>query len=229
MPFSLTRFLDHTQRHITVGRTPLDEWSARRRDLYLTTHNTHNRQRSMPQVGFKPTISEGERPQTYALDRKATGTGRLIYIYIWFHQYDDRLLGIGAIITVLTVIQWWRDVTREGTYQGLHTKIVTKGLRWGIILFNIEFIQNPPELAQNLNTSRCLSCRIPGSDYTEGCSRVSYQHLHHGHELGRASEIDRSTLLPVRDPDFTLITVWNDVILFRHYNIYTRLRLNPIK
>jgi hypothetical protein len=24
----------------TVGRTPLDEWSARRRDLYLTTHNT---------------------------------------------------------------------------------------------------------------------------------------------------------------------------------------------
>ena len=31
-------FLDHTQRRSTVGRTPLDEWSARRRDLYLTTH-----------------------------------------------------------------------------------------------------------------------------------------------------------------------------------------------
>jgi len=27
----------------TLGRTPLDEWSARRRDLYLTTHNIHNR------------------------------------------------------------------------------------------------------------------------------------------------------------------------------------------
>jgi hypothetical protein len=37
-------FLDHTQRRTTVGRTPLDEWSARCRDLYLTTHNTHNRQ-----------------------------------------------------------------------------------------------------------------------------------------------------------------------------------------
>ena len=37
-------FLDHTQRHTTVGRTPLDEWSALRRDLYLTTHDTHNRQ-----------------------------------------------------------------------------------------------------------------------------------------------------------------------------------------
>ena len=32
--------LDHTQRHTTVGRTPLDEWSVRRRDLYLTSHNT---------------------------------------------------------------------------------------------------------------------------------------------------------------------------------------------
>jgi hypothetical protein len=29
----------------------------------------------MPPVGFEPTISEGERPQTYALDRAAIGTG----------------------------------------------------------------------------------------------------------------------------------------------------------
>ena len=72
---SFTRFLDHPQRRTTVGMTPLDEWSARRRDLYLTTHNTHNRQTSMPLVGFEPTISAGERPQTYALDRAATGIG----------------------------------------------------------------------------------------------------------------------------------------------------------
>jgi hypothetical protein len=50
-------FLDHTQRRATFGRTPLDEWSARRRDLYLTTHNTHHRQTSMPPVGFEPTIA----------------------------------------------------------------------------------------------------------------------------------------------------------------------------
>ena len=31
----------------------------------------------MPPVGFEPTISAGERPQTYALDRAATGTGGL--------------------------------------------------------------------------------------------------------------------------------------------------------
>ena len=31
----------------------------------------------MPPVGFEPTISASERPQTYALDRAATGTGML--------------------------------------------------------------------------------------------------------------------------------------------------------
>jgi hypothetical protein len=54
-------FLNHTQRRSTVGRTPLDERSARRRDLYLTTHDTHNRQISMPLVGVEPTNSVGER------------------------------------------------------------------------------------------------------------------------------------------------------------------------
>jgi len=77
---SFTRFLDHTQRRTTVGRDPLDERSARRRDLYLTTHNTHNRQTSMPPVAFEPTISAGERPQPYALDRAATGTGIQLHV-----------------------------------------------------------------------------------------------------------------------------------------------------
>ena len=79
---SFTRFLDHTQRRTTVNRTPLDEWSARHRDLYLTTHNSHNRQTSMPPVGFEPTISAGEQPQTYALDRAATGTGALHFTFL---------------------------------------------------------------------------------------------------------------------------------------------------
>ena len=61
MKHPFVMFLDHTQRRSTVGSTPLDEWSARRRDLYLTTHDTHNRQIPMPPVGFEPTISAGKR------------------------------------------------------------------------------------------------------------------------------------------------------------------------
>ena len=53
---SFTRFLDHTQRRTTAGRTPLVEWLACRRDLYLTTHNTHNRQTPMPPSGIRTQI-----------------------------------------------------------------------------------------------------------------------------------------------------------------------------
>jgi hypothetical protein len=40
-PSPHTRFLNHI-RSATVARTSLDEWSARRRDFYLTTHKQTN-------------------------------------------------------------------------------------------------------------------------------------------------------------------------------------------
>jgi len=42
----------------------------------LPDNTQHSQQTSMPPLGFEPTISAGERPQTYALDRAASGTGR---------------------------------------------------------------------------------------------------------------------------------------------------------
>ena len=62
-----------TFRHTTVGRTLLDEWSACRRDLYLTTHNINNIHTSTFPAGFEPAIPVSERPQTRALDRVAIG------------------------------------------------------------------------------------------------------------------------------------------------------------
>nr|YP_010155762.1 cytochrome c oxidase subunit III [Conwentzia sinica]QQY84953.1 cytochrome c oxidase subunit III [Conwentzia sinica] len=53
----------------------------------------------------------------------------------WFHNYETTLLFVGLYILLLTMIQWWRDITREGTYQGMHTMYVETGLRWGMILF----------------------------------------------------------------------------------------------
>ena len=42
-------------------------------------------------VGFEPTVSAGERPQTYSLDRAATGTGRtkqsVIKISVFYLQF----------------------------------------------------------------------------------------------------------------------------------------------
>nr|AXS66393.1 cytochrome c oxidase subunit 3 [Cucujoidea sp. 13 KM-2017] len=53
----------------------------------------------------------------------------------WFHYYTSSLFILGSIITMMIMYQWWRDVTREGTFQGHHTYMVTMGLRLGMILF----------------------------------------------------------------------------------------------
>nr|QUB07129.1 cytochrome c oxidase subunit 3 [Chrysochus chinensis] len=58
----------------------------------------------------------------------------------WFHFYTTNLFIIGLIINLLVMIQWWRDVTRESTFQGLHTLKVAQGLRWGMILFIVSEI-----------------------------------------------------------------------------------------
>jgi hypothetical protein len=74
MASSFLRFLDYTRGRTIVGRTHLDERSARRGDLYLTTHNIHNKYplpgrdsklQSQQACGRRPT------PQT----AWATGTG----------------------------------------------------------------------------------------------------------------------------------------------------------
>nr|YP_003345027.2 cytochrome c oxidase subunit III [Pseudotrapelus sinaitus] len=54
---------------------------------------------------------------------------------MWMHTKSTESLSIGLLTMMLTSYQWWRDIVREGTYQGHHTKIVQNGLRYGMILF----------------------------------------------------------------------------------------------
>nr|WIM00505.1 cytochrome c oxidase subunit III [Stichophthalma camadeva] len=58
----------------------------------------------------------------------------------WLHNFNFYLLILGYIIVILSSYQWWRDICRESTYQGLHTLLVSNGLRWGMILFIISEI-----------------------------------------------------------------------------------------
>nr|AYN73591.1 cytochrome c oxidase subunit III [Pogoniulus bilineatus] len=56
-------------------------------------------------------------------------------LIMWFHFNSSNLLTLGLLATTLVMIQWWRDIVREGTFQGHHTPTVQKGLRLGMILF----------------------------------------------------------------------------------------------
>nr|UBI43114.1 cytochrome c oxidase subunit 3 [Proisotoma minuta] len=76
-------------------------------------------------------VDQSPWPLTGALAALTMTSG----IVKWFQEFNMNLFLLGASILILTCIQWWRDVSREGAYQGLHTMIVMKGLRWGMILF----------------------------------------------------------------------------------------------
>nr|ATD53068.1 cytochrome c oxidase subunit III [Paphnutius ruficeps]ATV98861.1 cytochrome c oxidase subunit III [Paphnutius sp. EMHAU-15062703] len=54
---------------------------------------------------------------------------------MWFHQYNIYLLVVGFLIIITTMFQWWRDVVRESTLQGLHTSSVVIMMSWGMMLF----------------------------------------------------------------------------------------------
>ena len=118
MTSSILRFLDHTQRPTTVGRTPLDEWSARRRDLYLTTHNNHNRQTPMPPVGFEPTIPASEWPQIYAFDRSTTETAHRLGL-----EYTNYMILLGLIQMEIIIYLGRFRVRKQTEY-----------LEWNIII-----------------------------------------------------------------------------------------------
>jgi len=68
----------HVAHTYILGRPPPDQESALRRDLELTTHNSHNRRTSMPPAEFEPAIPANEWPQTARSLRSALKTEQII-------------------------------------------------------------------------------------------------------------------------------------------------------
>jgi hypothetical protein len=72
--------LDHTQTHTTVDRTPLDEGSARRRDVYLTTQTLTRNKHSYLQWD-----SNLRSQQT--LRRRPTPLGSAVDLYMSLNSF----------------------------------------------------------------------------------------------------------------------------------------------
>nr|APD51400.1 cytochrome c oxidase subunit 3 [Pelargonium citronellum]QPK67092.1 cytochrome c oxidase subunit 3 [Pelargonium nanum]QPK67094.1 cytochrome c oxidase subunit 3 [Pelargonium fulgidum] len=77
-------------------------------------------------------------PISGSLGALATTVGGAMYMHSF--QNGEKLLIIGIISLIYTMFVWWRDVTRESTLEGHHTKVVQLGLRYGFILFIVSEI-----------------------------------------------------------------------------------------
>ena len=74
-------------------------------------------------------------PYPYMASFSALGltTGAVMY----FHSYNfgGVLLSFSFFLLIIISYSWWRDIVREATFQGHHTLVVQRGLKYGMLLF----------------------------------------------------------------------------------------------
>jgi len=61
---------------------------------------------------------------------------------LYMHGYAGGgfLWRFGFLMILFMMYVWWRDIIREGTFEGQHTSIVQLGLRMGMLLFIVSEI-----------------------------------------------------------------------------------------
>ena len=61
---------------------------------------------------------------------------------MYMHSYSSGwfLFCTGFFCILYTMYVWWRDIIREGTFEGQHTFAVQEGLRQGVLLFIVSEI-----------------------------------------------------------------------------------------
>ncbi len=72
-------------------------------------------------------------PLVTAISSSVTAVGAAMYMHSY--QNGNLILLLGLIMLISSMWVWWRDVIREATFNGYHTKAVQLGLRYGMILF----------------------------------------------------------------------------------------------
>nr|ULQ69057.1 cytochrome c oxidase subunit 3 [Centrolepis aristata] len=72
-------------------------------------------------------------PLTGSLGALAMTVGGVMYMHAF--EEGETLLSLGLIFLLYTMFVWWRDVVRESTLEGHHTKAVQFGHRYGVLLF----------------------------------------------------------------------------------------------
>ena len=61
-------------------------------------------------------------------------------LFMHGYQGGSFLLQFGFCMVLFVMFVWWRDIVREGTFEGQHTESVQQGLRMGMILFIVSEI-----------------------------------------------------------------------------------------
>jgi hypothetical protein len=73
-------------------------------------------------------------PLVASLGALSVTFGGVMYMHLYKGGLTLFYIGLLTILYVMYV--WWRDIIREGSFEGQHTFVVQKGLRMGMILLS---------------------------------------------------------------------------------------------
>nr|QRF92828.1 cytochrome c oxidase subunit III [Hyalomma marginatum] len=76
-------------------------------------------------------VEKSPWPLTSSISALSLTLGFICY----FHNLNMYMIMMAFCMIFLSSFQWWRDVSREASFQGFHTIYVLKGLKLGMILF----------------------------------------------------------------------------------------------
>lgn len=76
-------------------------------------------------------------PSPWPILTSISGMSLFIGAVMYMHSIVNGLFVLiaGIVVTTLCMGVWWRDVIREATFEGQHTSVVQKGLKYGMLLF----------------------------------------------------------------------------------------------
>ena len=74
-------------------------------------------------------------PSIWPLVGAVSGGVLMTGLVLFMHDVTAAILPIGVIMVLVMMFFWWRDVVKEATFQGHHTRVVQLGLRYGMVLF----------------------------------------------------------------------------------------------
>ena len=95
--------LSYSFRYTTIGRTPLDELSARRRNLYLTIHNTHKRKTFYASDRIR-TRNPSKRAASDPILRRHGHLDRP-FVFSFFSKYVSASIMTCLVVAALTTVR----------------------------------------------------------------------------------------------------------------------------
>ncbi|GJU02802.1 cytochrome c oxidase subunit 3 [Tanacetum coccineum] len=107
-------------------------------------------------------------------------------MYMHSFQGGATLLSLGLIFILYAMFVWWRDVLRESTLEGHHTKVIQLGPRYGFILFIVSEVMFLFALFRaSFHSSLAPTVEIGGTLFSIICGIRQYLgHLTKEHHIG---------------------------------------------